>query len=58
MSCVSNSNAEPNAISKKWINSISDFREAPSAILDDIEITARCICPAKPYFSSFGKFAV
>ena len=26
------------------------------AILDDIETTALCICPAKPYFSSFGKF--
>ncbi|MEE9429840.1 MAG: hypothetical protein V3V16_02300 [Melioribacteraceae bacterium] len=35
--CVSNSNAEPFAISKNLQNSLSEFLPAPSAIFDGIE---------------------
>ncbi len=40
MICVSSSNEEPIAISKKRANSFSDFLEAPSAILEGIEVAA------------------
>lgn len=35
--CVSNSNADPMLISKKWINSLLDVLDAPSAMLAAID---------------------
>lgn len=43
MSCVSSSDNEPNAISKKRLNSISLFRLQPSAMFEGIETAARVI---------------
>ena len=58
ISCVSNSKADPKAISRKCINSLSDFREEPSAIFDGIDIAARCIWLDIPNLSSSGNCAV
>ena len=41
--CVSNSNADPNAISKNRAKSFSDFLDAPSAMFEGIETADRVI---------------
>ena len=37
INCVSNSKAEPNAISKNLVKSFSEFRDAPSAIFEGVQ---------------------
>jgi hypothetical protein len=55
---VSTSLAEPCAIDRKLINSLVDFRPAPSAILAAIDTAARRICDVKPNLSSLGNRSV
>ena len=55
---VSNSETDPKAMLKKFINSFFDFRPAPSAILTGTEIYALRSCEIIPNFSSFGKRVV
>lgn len=42
INCVSASNAEPSAISRKRQKSAFELREAPSAMFDGIDTEARC----------------
>lgn len=43
ITCVSNSNEEPILISKNLAKSLSELRDEPSAILEDIDTAALLI---------------
>jgi len=48
----STSKADPNDVSKKWANSISEGLAAPSAMLLLIETDALCNWSQRPFFSN------
>ena len=48
---VSNSNNEPNAIDKKWANSLLEYLEEPSAMFDGTEMAHLEIWDINPNFS-------
>jgi hypothetical protein len=52
---VSSSVKEPSGTCKKWINSFSHFRAAPSVMLTGTGTPARLFCVTKPNRSSGGK---
>ena len=58
INCVSSSAKEPIAMDRNCENSLGDFLEAPSAMLEGMETADLLICEVNPYISDFGKLSV